>query len=155
MRVWLADLLMLGGACAVVVGSPFGLAWYLVPPLIVTGIGVAAIGLAAAPGWWRAGAFAGIALSWMPAGLVILVGLGVGRFVWPGRRMSDRRLVVANSLALAAGGCLVIGVWYGGWVVPLAIGAAAAVASLLLDRRNPWRAAVVVAILVVTAASLC
>ncbi len=155
MRVWLADLLMLGGGCAVVAGSPFGLAWYLVPPLVAAGIGVAVIGLAAAPGWWRAGVFIGIALSWMPAGLVILVGLGVGRFVWPGRRVSDRRLVVADSLVLVAGGCLVIGVWYGGWVVPLAIGAAAAVASYLLDGRNRWRAAVVAAVLVVLAAALC
>ncbi len=155
MRVWLADLLMLGGACAVVAGSPFGLAWYLVPPLIAAGIGAALLGLAAAPSWWRAGVFAGIALSWMPAGLVILVGLAVGRFVWPGRRVGDRRLVVADSLVLVAGGCLVIGVWYGGWVVPLAIGAAAAVASFLLDRRNRWRAAIVAAALVAAAASLC
>ncbi len=155
MRVWLADLLMLGGACAVVAGSPFGLAWYLVPPLIAAGIGAALLGLAAAPSWWRAGVFAGIAVSWMPAGLVILVGLAVGRFVWPGRRVGDRRLVVADSLVLVAGGCLVIGVWYGGWVVPLAIGAAAAVASFLLDRRNRWRAAIVAAALVAAAASLC
>ncbi len=154
MRVWLADLLMLGGGCAVVAGSPFGLAWYLVPPLITAGIAAAAVGLAVAPTWWRAGALGGIALSWMPAGLVILVGLGVGRFVWPGRRVGDRRLVVADSLVLVAGGCLVIGVWYGGWVVPLAIGGAAAVASSLLDRRNRWRVALVAAVLVSAAASL-
>ncbi len=155
MRVWLADLLMVGGGCAVVAGSPFGLAWYIAPPLIVAGIGVAALGLAAAPSWWRAGAFAGIALSWMPAGLVILIGLGAGRFVWPGRLVSDRRLVVADYLVLLAGGCLVIGVWYGGWVVPLTISAAAAVASHLLERHNRWRVAMVAAVLVVMAASLC
>ena len=62
MRVWLADLLMLGGGCAVVAGSPFGLAWYLVPPLITAGIAAAAVGLAVAPTWWRAGALGGIAL---------------------------------------------------------------------------------------------
>ncbi len=51
MRVWLADLLMLGGACAVMAGSPFVRAWCLVPPLVAAGIGVAVIGLAAAPSW--------------------------------------------------------------------------------------------------------
>ncbi|MYD64772.1 MAG: hypothetical protein F4X26_02045 [Chloroflexi bacterium] len=155
MRVWLADLLMLGGACAVVAGSPFGLAWYLVPPLIAAGIAAALLGLAAAPGWWRAGVFAGIALSWTPVGLVILIGLGAGRFVWPGRRVTGRRRAAADSLVLLALGCLVIGGWYGGWTVPLAIGAAAAVASVLLDRRNRWRAALLAAVLVVAVASLC
>ena len=155
MRVWLANLLMLGGACAVVAGSPFGLAWYIVPPLIAAGIGAALLGLATAPGWWRAGVFAGIALSWMPVGLVILIGLAVGRFVWPGRRAADRRLVVADALVLVSGGCLVIGVWYGGWMVPLAIGAAAAVASFLLGRHSPWRAALLAGVIVLAAASLC
>ena len=83
MRMWLEDLLMLSGACAVVAGSTFGLAWYLVPPLIFCGIGTALLGLALAPGWWRAAVCVGIAASWTQVGLVILIGLGIAKFVWP------------------------------------------------------------------------
>ncbi len=85
MRMWLADLLMLSGACAVVAGSPFGLAWYLVPPLIFCGIGTALLGLALAPGWWRAAVCVGIAASWTQVGLVILIAVGFAKFVWPRR----------------------------------------------------------------------
>ena len=151
MRVWLADLLMLSGACAVVAGSPFGLAWYLMPPLIFAGIGVALLGLALAPGWWRAGVFAGIATSWMQAGLVILIGLGVARFVWPGLRGRPAR--IADYLLVVAGICVLTG-WYGGWTVPLTIGAAAAVASLLPNRDRRWRAGIAAAVVIVAAAAL-
>ena len=151
MRVWLADLLMLSGACAVVAGSPFGLAWYLIPPLIYVGIGTAFIGLVAAPSRWRAGVFVGIAMSWMQAGLVILIGLGVGKFVWPRLRATAHS--TADSLMLVAGGCVLIG-WYGGWTAPLTMSAGAALVSLLLDRRNHWRAGLCAAALVAVAASL-
>lgn len=151
MRVWVADLLMLSGACAVVAGSPFGLAWYLVPPLIYVGIGAAFLGLAVAPSRWRAGVFVGVALSWTQAGLAILVGLGVGKFVWP--RLRATAQPVADSLMLVAGGCLLVG-WYGGWTVPLTMSAVAALASLLLDRRNYWRAGLSAAVLVVAAVFL-
>ncbi|MCY4615299.1 MAG: hypothetical protein OXC71_02775 [Chloroflexi bacterium] len=149
--MWLADLLMLSGACAVVVASPFGLAWYLIPPLIYVGIGTAFLGLAVAPSRWRACVFVGIALSWMQAGLVILIGLGVGKFLWPRLRVTAHP--VADSLLLVAGACLLIG-WYGGWTVPLTMSAVAALVSLLLDRRNHWRAGLFASVLVVVVASL-
>ena len=151
MRAWLADLLMLSGACAVVVGSPFGLAWYLIPPLIYIGSGAALLGLAVAPSRWRAGVFVGIATSCTQAGFVILIGLGVARFVWP--RLGVTAHPVANPLVLVAGGCVLLG-WYGGWTAPLAISAVAALVSLLLDRRNRWRAGLVAAVLIAVAASL-
>jgi hypothetical protein len=151
MRAWLADLLMLSGACAVVVGSPFGLAWYLTSPLIYIGIVAALLGLAVAPSRWRAGVFVGIAMSWMQAGLVILIAIGAARFVWPRLRLTAHP--VADPLALVAGGCVLIG-WYGGWTAPPAIGAVAALASLSLDRRNRWRAGLFAAVLTIAAAPL-
>ncbi len=151
MRLWLADLLMLSGACAVVVGSPFGLAWYLIPPLIYAGIGTALLGLAVAPSRWRAGAFVGISMSWMQAGLVILIGLVVWRFVWPRLRVTPH--LIADYFMFASGCCLLIG-WYGGWTVPLMISAVASLASLLLDRRSRWRAGLFAAVLVAVVVSL-
>lgn len=146
MRGLLADLLMLGGACAVVAGSPFGLAWYLVPPLIYVGIGTAFIGLAIAPSRWRAGIFVGISTSWMQAGLVLLMGLGVWKFAWPWLRVTAHPL--ANSLMFASGGCLLIG-WYGEWALLLVGSGVGALASLLLDRRSRWRAALCGAVMVI------
>ena len=151
MRVWLADLLMLGGACAVVAGSPFGLAWYLVPPLIYAGIGTAFIGLALAPSRWRAGVFVGISMSWMQAGLVILIGLGMWKFAWP--RLGVTAHPAANCLMFASGGCLLIG-WYGGWALLLVASGAGALASLLLDRRSHWRAGLCGAVMVIVVVSL-
>ena len=151
MRIWLADLLMLSGACAVVAGSPFGLAWYLVPPLIYIGIGTAFLALAVAPSRWRAGVFVGISMSWTQAGLLILIGLGVWRFMWPRLRVTPHP--ISNYLMFASGGFLIIG-WYGGWPAPLTTSAVAALASLLLDRRSRWRAGLLAAILVAVIASL-
>ena len=154
-RVWLADLLMLVGACAVVAGSPFGLAWYVVPPLIIGGIGTALFGLAAAPGWWRAGAFIGVATSWTLVGPVTLLALAVARFVWPGRRvMTDRRLRVADTLMLLGGSLAVVGWLWGQAALPLALAAGAALAGFLLDRRNAWRAGVFGLVVIALAVSL-
>lgn len=38
-----------------------------------------------APGWWRAAVCVGIAASWTQVGLVILIAVGVAKFVWPRR----------------------------------------------------------------------
>ena len=152
-RLWLADLLMACGLCSVVAGSPFGLVWYVIPPLIFAGIGAALVGLALAPGWWRASVFAGIATSWMLAGPIILIGLAVAKFVWPGRRATDRRLLAADHLMLLATGCVAVGWLYGGWAAPLAVGAATALTSLLLDRRT-WRAGVAAVAVIAVAAAL-
>ena len=81
---------------------------------------------------------------------MILIGLGVGKFVWPRLRVTAH--LAADSLMVAAGGCLLIGL-YGGWTVPLMISAVAALASLLLDRRNRWRAGLFAAVVVLVAAS--
>jgi hypothetical protein len=151
MRVWLADLLMLCGACAVVAGSPFGLVWYLVPPLIYAGIGTAFIGLAIAPSRWRAGVFVGISMSWMQAGLVILIGLSIWKFAWP--RLPVTAHPVANYLLFPSGCCLLIG-WYGGWAVLLVVSGATALTSLLLDRRSRWRAGLCGAVVVIVVISL-
>ena len=110
---------MLGGACVVVAGSPFGLAWYLVPPLIYAGIGTALIGLAIAPSRW-------LRVTAHP---------------------------VANYLMFVSGGCLLMG-WYGGWAALLAVSGAAALASLLLDRRNRWRTGLCDAGMVIVVISL-
>ena len=150
-RASLADLLMLGGACAVVAGSPFGYAWYLVPPLIYGGIGTAFIGLALAPSRWRAGVFVGISMSWMQAGLVLLIGLGVCKFAWPRLRVTAHP--AANHVMFASGGCLLIG-WYGGVGGAAAVSGAASLASLLLDRRSCWRAGLCGAVMVIAVVSL-
>lgn len=89
-------------------------------------------------------------MAWTQAGLVILIGLGAGRFVWPRLRASAHP--AADSLILVAGGCLLMG-WYGGWAALMTMSVVAALASLLLDRGNRWRAGLFAALMVAVAAS--